>query len=64
LKGQDTARAFEWFDRATALPRETFPSMYWSIQFAYLGGGQIEKAVNVYRRFLIGNGGGGFRNYS
>jgi tetratricopeptide (TPR) repeat protein len=50
---RDTARAFEWFDRATALPQEALPSMYWSIQYSYVREGLIQKAVNVYQKYVI-----------
>ena len=48
----DTARAVEWFDRLTALPAEPYPAMYWRAQWTYLEAGQIDKAVDVYEKFM------------
>ena len=50
---QDTAREIEWFDRAIALPRKRYVFMYWRIHEAFLEAGQIQKAVHVYRKYLV-----------
>jgi tetratricopeptide (TPR) repeat protein len=54
----DTARAVEWFDRLTALPPEPYPAMYWRAQWTYVEAGRIDKAVDVYEKFMSDEQGG------